>query len=124
MVAVAQERSTLGAQRHQLPHDLRVVRGTTAAARGGGLEEPLAQRAIRQLRQQRLNRRVLQRDQPFPGQATRRGGRRGTTGLFRGETGEFLDAVDHHSRITGRLEHVLAELRREAGQLRVDFLQA
>ena len=79
---------------------------------------------IRQLRQRRLLGRVLQRDHPFAGQAAGLAAAAAAPICSGRQAVELRDAVDQHRGIVGCFQHVLPELRREAGHLHVDRLAA
>src|SRR5439155_899350 len=122
-VGVAEELRLLGAQRED-PRDHRGVVGIAAdATRDGSLEEPLAQRATPEVAQQRLLRRVLQREEVLALQLARlRRFRRGAD-LFRREAFEVFHILDDHRIFLGALERVLPELRRQRRDLLVDLLE-
>ena len=124
VVRIAQQRGTLGAQLDQLRDHRGVVGRPTRCPADRRPVDALAQRAVRELRQQRLVGGVLQRDEPLASEpACRRRLRRGADLPLR-QAVEVLEVLDRHCAIGGGLEHVVLEARREGGDLGVERAQA
>ena len=124
VVRIAQQRRTLGAQLDQLRDPRGVVRRPTLCPADRGVVNAFAQRAVRELRQQRLVGGVLQCDEPLAGETACRRCLRRRADLPLRQAIEVLEVVDRHRTIGGGLQHVVLEARPERGDLGVERAQA
>jgi hypothetical protein len=121
---IAEQLARFGAQLGDAGHHGGVVELVAAAAAGErGLGQLLAQGAVGQLRVRRLADGVEQRDHVLALELARLGGLGGAGDLRIRHAGELFLGVDHDRRIVHFLQHVLAELGLQLGQLGVHRLQ-
>ena len=123
VVRVAQQACPLGAQPDQLGDHGGVVGVATVRAPDRGPVDPLPQRATLQLRQHRLDRRVLQPDHPLAFQCAGPGGLFGRADLLGRQTVQRRAVVDHDRAFVGRLARVLFEARVQLGDSLIQIAQ-
>ena len=122
---VAEHLRLLGAQLQDRRHQLGVVELIAAAATvDRGLEQALAQRAVFQLRLQRLTGGVEQGNDVLALLAGGLGRVGRGSDLVGSHAGQFFFAVDGDGRRVYLAEHILVEAGAEIGQFAVDLFQA
>lgn len=116
MVRVAEERSALGAERHDLGQDRTVVVGAaTGSARSRRLHEPTSALAVRQHGERGMPGEEGEREQVLAVEAAIGGGARRRRELARAQSVELRRVVEDHGQLVGVGEQVLLEGGAEGG---------